>query len=94
MGDPYVFIAFDIGAEDSGEFTPKTFFCHNGTPLFKVSNKGTKDMDYSTQRRIRWELYPILQMKNRFRSAGIGESGIIYIYLYPNQWALVKYNQE
>jgi len=23
--------------------------------FFKVSNRGTQDMDYSTQRRIRWE---------------------------------------
>jgi hypothetical protein len=44
-------IAYDIGAEDCGEFTPKTFFCHNGPPLFKVSNRGTQDVNYSKERK-------------------------------------------
>jgi hypothetical protein len=29
-------VVFDIGAEDGGEFTLKTFFCHGGTPRIKV----------------------------------------------------------
>jgi len=32
----------------------------------------------------------ILYLENRFRSAGIGESEIVFIHLYPNQWALVN----
>jgi hypothetical protein len=35
----------------------------------------------------------ILQMENRFRSAGIGESGIV-IHLYLNVWNLVKHNRS
>ena len=32
----------------------------------------------------------ILEMENRFRSDGIGESEMVYVYLYPNQWDLVN----
>jgi len=32
----------------------------------------------------------ILKMKNRFRSAGIGKSGIVYMHLYANRWVLVN----
>jgi hypothetical protein len=38
-------VAFYIGTEDSGESTFKTLFCHNSTPSFKVSNRGTHDVD-------------------------------------------------
>ncbi len=34
----------------------------------------------------------ILEMKNRFRLAGMGKSGIVYMYLYPNLWDLVNHN--
>ncbi len=30
----------------------------------------------------------IQQMEKQLRSAGIGESGIIYIHVYPNRWVL------
>ena len=33
-------------------------------------------------------------MENRFRSAGIGESKIVYMHEYPNRWTLVKHNRE
>jgi hypothetical protein len=33
---------------------------------------------------------PILKMENHFRSGGIGNSEIIYVNLYPNQWGLVN----
>ncbi len=32
----------------------------------------------------------IQYMENRFRSAGIGESEIVYMHVYPNRWALSK----
>ncbi len=35
-----------------------------------------------------------LEVENRFRSAGIGESEIVYMNVYPNRWVLVKYNRE
>ena len=44
-------VAFDISAEDCGEFTFKTLFCHNGTPFFKVSNRGTQ---YQMRNKIRF----------------------------------------
>ncbi len=34
----------------------------------------------------------ILYMENRFRSAGIEESEIVYMHVYPNRWVLVKHN--
>jgi hypothetical protein len=34
---------------------------------------------------IRWGPDPILIMKNRFRSDGMGESEIVYTNLYPNR---------
>jgi hypothetical protein len=40
-------IAFGIGTENSSEFTFKTFICHNGTSLFKVSNYATQYVDQS-----------------------------------------------
>jgi hypothetical protein len=54
-------VADNIGAEDGGELTLKTFICHGGTPINKVSNRGTHYVDDS-----------ILDIENRFRSAGIG----------------------
>ncbi len=36
----------------------------------------------------------VLYIENRFRSAGIGDSEIVYMHLYPNRWALVKHNRE
>jgi len=35
----------------TGQFTFKTLFWHNGTLLFKVSNKGTQYVDYSKEHR-------------------------------------------
>jgi hypothetical protein len=32
--------------EDGSEFTFKTLFCHNGTPIFKVSKRGAQHVDY------------------------------------------------
>jgi len=32
----------------------------------------------------------VLYMENRFRPAGIGESEIVYMYLYPNRWGFVN----
>ena len=34
----------------------------------------------------------IMEMKNRFRSAEIGKTGIVYMHLYPNRWGLVNHN--
>jgi hypothetical protein len=31
-------ISLNISTENCSEFTSKTFICHNGTSLFKVSN--------------------------------------------------------
>jgi hypothetical protein len=43
-------VVFKIGADDSGEFTFKTFFCHNGNPLLKVSNRRSQCVDNSKER--------------------------------------------
>ncbi len=72
-------IAYDIGAEDCGKFKLKTFLCHNGA-LVKVSNKGTQYSDYSKEHRESDEIQDsIPQMENRFRSVGIGKSGLLKI---------------
>jgi len=45
-----------------------------------MQNFGTK---YTSGRKEQ----SILEIENRFRSVGIGESGIAQMYLYPNRWA-------
>ena len=80
--------------KDGCEFTPKTFFCHNGTPLFKVSNKGTLNMGNSKEREIRWETGFDSANGKTAQIRWNRESGIIYTHLYPNRWALVKHNPE
>ena len=45
-------VVFKISAEDSGELTFKTFFCHDGTPFDKVSNRCNQNVDNSKERMI------------------------------------------
>jgi len=40
-------IDFAFGAEDGGDFMFKTFCCHIGTPIAKISNSGKEYEDYS-----------------------------------------------
>jgi len=48
--------------------------------------EGTQESD--------WESRSILQMEDRFKSGGIGESEKVYMRLYPNRWDLVNHNRE
>jgi hypothetical protein len=40
--------------------------------------------------KIRWESDLILQIENRFRPFGLGDSEVVYMDLYPNRWDLVN----
>ena len=42
-------IAFYIGTEDRGEFTPKNLFCHNDIPAFRISRTRTHNVNYSKE---------------------------------------------
>ena len=61
-------VTLGVGAEDGGELTFKTFFCHNGAPILRFQTKEP------SIRIIRWtakfdgNLDSILQIENRFRS--------------------------
>jgi hypothetical protein len=80
-------VALYIGTEDSGRLTFKTLFCHNGTPF---SGFQTEELIMWTIRRSAKSAQKedsILKMEKHFGSVGIGSSEIIYMHLYPNQWA-------
>jgi hypothetical protein len=46
------YVHHNICTKNGAEFSFGSLLGH-GHPFFKVANKGTQDMDYSTQRRIR-----------------------------------------
>ena len=61
--------------------------------FFKVSNRLTQYVDYSFEDVLKkpdGKSDPNLEVENRFRSIGIGESIMFYMHLYPNRWDLVN----
>jgi hypothetical protein len=70
-------IAFGICTQDGDGFSLKTLFYQTGTSLFKVSNRETQYVDYLKKRSNSSEKSDtILEMTNRFISAGIEKSKI------------------